>query len=464
MDNKLTQIVNVTISRETQAVTQAGFGVPLILGDSGKLPEVDTVVITFDAQLVTGNSIAWDFNGVAQSAIPYNSSHNQTVTDWMAAMTAKPEIASAVASDVGGVGYNNTITVTGAADPARCVFANMVVSGGASQPGITQVYTPHTRIEFYSSASSLLTAGGGVFASSDPEYLAAVKVFSQSPAPSQIAVGSKRSGDASWSDALAAIKLQDDTWYAVIATTRTKSEVEDIASWVESNYKLFGTASADSGVIASTTTDIAASLNSNNYDRSFCFYHPDADGTAADPWPEAALFGKALPKTPGSITWMFKSLSGVSTYNLTTSQESNALGKECNIYEEIGGANITREGTVASGEYIDVIRGVDWIQARMTEAVYGLLVRKDKVPFTDPGIASIKAEIQSVLDQAIANGIIAENTDPDTYDGKKYALSVPLASEVSANDKAQRKLTGITFTATLAGAIHYVEVQGVVTI
>ena len=44
-----------------------------------------------------------------------------------------------------------------------------------------------------------------------------------------------------------------------------------------------------------------------------------------------------------------------------------------------------------------------------------------------------------------------------------YTVTVPLASNISANQKASRILTDVYFTARLAGAIHVVEIRGQLT-
>ena len=64
--------------------------------------------------------------------------------------------------------------------------------------------------------------------------------------------------------------------------------------------------------------------------------------------------------------------------------------------------------------------------------------------------------MRAVLDLGIANGGFAADPAP--------TVDAPLASAVSANDKAQRLLPDVTFTAVLAGAIHEVQVRGTVTV
>lgn len=261
---------------------------------------------------------------------------------------------------------------------------------------------------------------------------------------------------ASVTDDLDAIELEDDNWYALAYTDRTKAVVQSIAAWVETRMKIFGTASDDATIIntaaGSDMTSIAALLNQAGYVRSFVMYHQDADSD----YPECAWFGRVLPTTPGSVTWKFKTLASISYSDLSTNQSNNALNKKCNLYRFIGGVGITANGTVAEGEFIDIIRGIDWLTARIQEFVYALLVNSDKVPYTDAGIASVEAEVRRALDLGVSNSFIAP--DPE------YTVTVPKAANVPSADKAARILRDVVFTATLAGAIHAVEIRGRVSV
>ncbi len=168
-------------------------------------------------------------------------------------------------------------------------------------------------------------------------------------------------------------------------------------------------------------------------------------------FPDFAWMGGQLPKDPGSITWWGKTLTGITPDVLTTTAVTNIKGKNCNIYETIGGVSVVHEGVVASGEFIDIIRGVDWIQARITENVFALMVNADKIPYTDPGVEMIKSEIQAVLEDAVDRGILVANT---------ITITAPKVADVSSVDKANRFLPDVKFGATLAGAIHKVKIDG----
>lgn len=439
----ISTIVSVEISRQTQSVTQAGFGTPLILGDEdtgwgserirtytstdevledfasstdtykaaaaifSQEPTVEEikvgaegtrvaqiVTVVFSANIVTGNSIALTIDD-NDLTVPFNTSNAQTLTDLAAAIQALDSISTAVSNGT------NTITITAAIAGVSISVGTAVVTGGASQA---------------TAVTTTTTANHG-------------------PA-----------------DDLAEIAEIDADWYGVIWIERGEELVLEMAEYIETVRKIFITCTDDTDVLnAGVTTDIASVLSAANYSRTSVIWNEDPLDFA-----DAAWMGRLFTYDPGSETWKFKTLSGITSDALTSSERSAASGKNCNIYIEIGGVDITSEGVMASGEYIDIMRGVDWLQARMEERIYSRLINLTKVPYTDAGIAVIEAEIRAVLENGIRVGLIAD--DP------AYTVTVPRASEVSENDRAERLLPDVEFTARLAGAIHRVTVQGTVTV
>ena len=166
--------------------------------------------------------------------------------------------------------------------------------------------------------------------------------------------------------------------------------------------------------------------------------------------------GKGLPYNPGSITYDLKTLAGVDYTVLTATEKAAIKAKDCNYYVRISGINVTQIGITPGHEWLDVINGVDWTQIRMQEAIFGTLAASKKVAFTDRGIGVIENQVRGILNQGVTNEIYTSDPEP--------VVTVPLAKDVSAADKAARTLTGVTFRATLAGAIHEVEVVGTVSL
>ena len=305
------------------------------------------------------------------------------------------------------------------------------------------------RVRTYTSAAAMLEDG---FEPSGDAYKAAAAIFAQNPRVQRVKVAMAASDpEIDIPNDLAAISAIDDDWYAlVLAVDATDEEILDVAAYVETLRKIFAvTITSEDAKDPSMTDDLASKLAAAGYARTFAFYS-DNDFAAA------ALLGRCLPTDPGSETWAFKTLAGITPSKLTETEKAALRAKKCNFYIEVAGVPITQDGITASGEYIDIVRGVDWLQARMQESIFGALVRAQKVPFTDAGIAVVEAQIRAVLSAAVGVGLLADDPAP--------TVVVPRARDVPQNDRAQRKLTGIRFSGVLAGAIHSLEIQGTVTV
>jgi hypothetical protein len=265
--------------------------------------------------------------------------------------------------------------------------------------------------------------------------------------------------DTDWTTALTKIKEQNNDWYAVSVSARQMVNQQECAQWIQANEKLGGLCSGDSTISDEETGDIAAWAKLNNLDRVLVFFHPDAkivdeavDAVApADPVPEAAYFGKMLTKKPGSATWKFKELQSVPTYELTQGQVKTVEDKNATWYMTTAGVPMTSNGQVASGEYIDVIHGLDWLKARIQNLVFTALINVDKVPFTDEGIQMVISPLKAGLEEGKTNSILAS-----------YEISFPAVADVSVTDKGKRFLPDVNFTGVLAGALHGTKINGVV--
>lgn len=239
---------------------------------------------------------------------------------------------------------------------------------------------------------------------------------------------------------------------AAEATLMVDQDIKDVAAWTETEKKIYAYNSSASGIKdPASEVDIAYFLKAQNYDRVFGFYYKDSDLSYIEP----AMAGEALPYDPGSQTWCYKKLVGVASYQLTSSERTAVLAKNANIYTSIAGVNVSEEGKVASGEYIDIMRGLDWLEARLQENIFSQLVNIRKIPFTDEGITLVAGLVQEVLEEAAGKGILVKES---------IVLTVPKAADVSSADKLNRLLPDINFTATLQGAIHKTKINGIVTI
>jgi len=425
-------IVDINIDRQTQGQTREGFGTLLVLGTHKKFTEK----IKFYA---SQDEVLNDFKESDEEAKAANLYFSQT--------PRPPRIA---------IGRREAdtieITVTSADNFDYEVSIN----------GVAFTYTSGTSETETAIAGSLVTAinGGGepVTATDNNDGTFDISAnVSGDPytvvLSDNLEVSNTTTNDSISTD-LNNIKNVSNEWYAISSIERDTSVIKDIASWVEAEFKIFGFAKSDSDILdGNVSTDIISELNALSYQRTFGIYHQNAAST----YIEAAWFGVELTTQPGTTTWAFKSLSGVATTGLTTTESTAVKNKGGNTYEVYNGNNFTFPGImVDNSTYIDITRGVDWLRARLIEDLQFRFANLGRIPYTNDGIATIESTIDSRLDNAVALGLLAGNPEP--------SVSVPNALEVSSTDRANRVLPNVTFNARLQGAIHSVDINGVVTV
>ena len=257
---------------------------------------------------------------------------------------------------------------------------------------------------------------------------------------------------------MAAISLFDDQWYAVVDCFPSTLATVAMAGWVESAKKLHVVGVTDIGTCMSsaTTDDVATALAALAYARTSWIFNSDP-GEFID----AAWFGSRLPLDPGSETWAYCTLAGITAAQLTPAQQGYATGtaalayadgKKGNIYIAIGGLAATWPGIVVAREFIDKVRGCDALRTDMQADVYERIVAAStagkKIPYTDAGISVLKTAMTKTLGKYVGIGFLTEGT---TY------VNAPKAVDCSTADKQARTLADVTAGGVIAGAIHQLE-------
>jgi len=247
----------------------------------------------------------------------------------------------------------------------------------------------------------------------------------------------------------------DPDFYGLAIDSNSQDEVEVAAAWAGVNRRLFVYQTADSGCgVSGSTSDVMSALKAASEGYAVgCFY--PAIGLS-DGWLAAGLLGNRLPRDPGSDTWAFKTIRGVTARPISTTARAAILTKNGNVYETRAGRAVTFPGKVALGEWADTVRGLDWQRARMKEELFALQTANERVAYTDEGIALIGAAIYGVLDEGVERGFYARSPRP--------VVTTPLVRAVSGSDRSTRALRNVTFTATLAGAVHTIAVTGTATV
>lgn len=252
---------------------------------------------------------------------------------------------------------------------------------------------------------------------------------------------------------LAAIALASSDWYALYTLYNSNAYVLAAAAWVEANKKLYIADICDTDVITTAVggSDTIDDLKTADYARTAGVWHPEPASFLGVGW-----LAVRLPYDPGSETWKYASVKGPAVPSLTPTQRDNLTNKRGNSLELVAGKRVMFNGQVADGNFIDVTRGLDWLENEMQTAVFEVLAGAVKVPFTDPGIAMVEAAMKKVIKKAVTQQVLTKDPAP--------AVTVPKASEVSSTDRANRHLPDLKFSGQLAGAIHSGDIDGVVSV
>lgn len=279
-------------------------------------------------------------------------------------------------------------------------------------------------------------------------YKAAQLIFAQNHAPKKIAVCAVTTGAVA---ALNDVTLSGNGWRQLIVLSEGESDtaIADIITAVEAlDGKLFF-----AGLPVNDSTQITVS----GLRRTVLFY---CTPTATVPVPVAALVGETAGRAAGSFTYKNMVLSGVPAQELTDTEIEAIHQKGGITFVSKAGDNVTSEGKVAGGEYIDIIDSEDYIIQQLAYKTQKVLNNAAKVPYDNNGIAMLESVAMDVLQSAYNNGMIVTNEDGTPG----YSVSYALREDTADTDRANRTYLGGSFSFALTGAIHEVEITGSITV
>lgn len=268
--------------------------------------------------------------------------------------------------------------------------------------------------------------------------------------------------------------LNTSGWYVLCTAGVDPSKYEEIAAYIETQTKMFVYTELDcfpeDGEERADGEALVQPSVGNVYFRTIGVYgrvttsQADEDIPAANRFINVAFAAKWLNYPSGSETSAFKTLASVYPSELGKTEKKALEDKNLCYFIMVGNKNITMRGITVGGEWADVIRFRDWLQNDMQVRVVNLFITNPKIPYTDNGIALVQNQmIASLKSGQDAGGIALSEFDEDGNEIPGFQTSVPLASSLTASEKASRKLTKCKFKARLAGAIHFAEIKGSLT-
>jgi len=273
--------------------------------------------------------------------------------------------------------------------------------------------------------------------------------LSQQPNPGVVAMvgkdvgGTEEDDPATVTDALNLLVEEHNDWYGLLLASREQSEIEEADAWIPAN-KLLITQPVEDGWAGELDGYDLTSIKTGAFP------------SVAEQEIDAAIMSRMFATDPGTATWKWKTLSGVGPSGYTNAEVSDMLSPgegEPNMNPVIHemGVNYTAEGKTVTGGYLDVQRAIDWLEARITENVFQLLVTQGKVSYTNVGIGQVVSRITEILRVAKNRDVLLE-----------FTVTAPDRDEIPTATRANRILPDINFTGIVAGAVHEVSISGVV--
>lgn len=449
----LQDIVNVSISLDTAVTERDGFGTPLFVASHRYFPERIRGYNSLDASS--------DDIPVGSPAYKALSAYFSQIPRPSIAYIGRREADAILAPTGVAVGKVYTVTVTVNGGDAVAV-SYTATAGNTAQDVATALKTAIDADVDVNAHVDTTVVGTGASATLKIEATTTTDVFYLSNVSKNITLSYTSTEVAG--DVVAAIEEENNDWYVLSADDHTETFVLAMAEAIEAREKMYAVSGAGAANLVAladpvASGDIAGKLFDSNYFRTFWMFHQDADTE----FPECSWAGKVLPYDPGTETWANKQLGGVEVSRdpvsgkiLSYTQRNVLSSKKANFIERVGGVDITREGYVSGGEWIDVIRLRDAIKSNLTGRLRDLLINASKIPYTDSGINKVVGQVSNGLSEFTAIG--------DQPAGlESFTVNYKPASQVPVADKASRVLNSVSFTAFLAGAIHCINLKGSLT-
>lgn len=434
---KLSDVVEITVSTNVRTPTQQGFGTPLCLAYHTLFAEdwrLYSDIDGLEADGATSTMPIWRMVNAAFSQDPHPENvmagrlpaahvHTQTLK-----MTSAVE-GKHVKFDVLPPGSNTwtTIDYTILAAATTSTVATAVELLVEAVTGVTSDATTDTiTVTPDTSGNVIYIRGpGGV----GPPVNCELK---------------ETTADANYDDQLGVIYGQTKAFYGISLDTNSKANVDLVAAWAESHLVLFGYQTSDT--IEKSASVLASGLKAGTRKRTIGKYTDDLTTYSMLGW-----MALAFAKPPGSINWMFKSVSGDVPPVLNETQETYLGTVNLNFSVTLSGLTYEQNGKCASGIFVDIVHGTDALTVRIQEKLLGDLVNADKLFYDDADIDGVCGSVLSVMRQFENIKFLKPGSS---------VCTAPKADDISDTDKGLRVLPNVKFYAKLGGAFNKFKLIG----
>lgn len=263
---------------------------------------------------------------------------------------------------------------------------------------------------------------------------------------------------------LAAIYAADKDWFGLLLAQNSKAAVVAAGTWAESKRRLLKYTTADSNCQdGASVISVLYALKALDLFNTYGIYHHEVESMAA-----AADMGAELVLTPGTYQRGHKSLKLVpvstthanGTPYISAGGETAIVANNGNYYPEVAGNGNLFPGKVAGGDFVDAVRFVHFMFARIQERVIGTLQGAQVIRYTRAGIAVMHTAVLSLLQVWTKKPYEALSTE----DGLEPRVEFPDLADIDATDRQNRHLPDGTFSARYTGGILTMDLAGTISV
>lgn len=265
-------------------------------------------------------------------------------------------------------------------------------------------------------------------------------------------------------DTYEACKEEDTNFFYVAAQDHDASKQQTLAASVSADKKIFIYATSDADCkTKANTTNIMALMKAAAYDWVIGIYHEQADLK----FPEGAIVGATAGvnfDNYGPDSLHLKTMTGLAVSTLTLTEREAIEFHNGNYAIMYRGNGCFFNGYMASGQFCDTMKFAAWMDARITESVFGLMYRASNsgrsMTFSNNDLPRIKnAIMNSPINVGLRNGSILEGYDPETNENFEPIITVPTRGQVPTNDLANRILNDVEVEVVYNCPLHYARIQ-----
>ena len=438
----VSNFVQSVITSATRSPSQTGFGTPLLAANFNA-PAGPQLVYEYDTATALDDMVA---DGFSASGTPYKMMKR------LVSQSPCPPKAKIGRLASGTFSYGFTILVTDATVGRKI---SLTVNGTTCTHTVT---SGQSTTDVATDLGALLNVLPGFVTNTDGNGI----LLTGAATPLNITDWTRGAlsllGTDAYSDltgSLNAINEEDSDWFGYSIESVGANANFEAADWADSHtYKTFFASTSDTECgNPDSTSDIMWGLKDSSYLHTYIEYN----GRSTQAWGGIAEMSTCLANLPGSYTGAFKTHIGTpadTQKTLSAGQRSAILAKNGNVYESVAGLGVTSDGKVPFGEYLDVVIFRDWVNSQIQTRVFGAMANALKVPYTDPGTQVLASQVRSVMTDGVTVGGFAANPAP--------VVAVAKVAAQSDSDRANRRFPGITWSATLAGAIHFTRIGGTI--